>query len=98
VCSVLDKLATQYECILPRCCADEDATSNQEHVFIFQQDSAPAHRACHTNEFLRHETQYIIGPEQRPANSPDLNVNYRFDAGTHLPVTDTRHWWSEAAV
>src|SRR6218665_2189649 len=47
--------------------------------FIFQQDSAPAHRAKDTIALLRRETQSFIGPELWPANSPDLNpVDYRF--------------------
>jgi hypothetical protein len=46
--------------------------------FIFQQDSAPAHRARDTIEFLSRETPDFIGPELWPANSPDLNpVDYR---------------------
>jgi len=48
-------------------------------VFIFQQDSAPAHRALDTNtvELLRRETPDFIGPDAWPANSPDLNpVDY----------------------
>ena len=49
-------------------------------VFIFQQDSGPAHRARDTNtiELLRHEIPDFIGPDVWPANSPDLNpVDYR---------------------
>ena len=46
--------------------------------FIFQQDSAPAHRARDTIELLRRETADFIGPDLWPANSPDLNpVDYR---------------------
>jgi len=46
-------------------------------VFIFQQDSAPAHRAWDTIELLRHETPDFIGPDVWPANPPDLNpVDY----------------------
>lgn len=46
--------------------------------FIFQQDSAPAHRARDTIELLRRETPDFIGPDLWPANSPDLNpVDYR---------------------
>ena len=46
-------------------------------VFIFQQDSAPAHHARDTIELLRHETPDFIGPNVWPANSPDLNpVDY----------------------
>src|SRR6218665_1508822 len=46
--------------------------------FIFQQDSAPAHRAKDTIALLRRETPSFIGPELWPASSPDLNpVDYR---------------------
>ena len=46
--------------------------------FVFQQDSAPAHRARDTVALLRRETAELIGPELWPANSPDLNpVDYR---------------------
>lgn len=47
-------------------------------VFVFQQDSAPAHRARDTIELLRRETPELIEPDLWPANSPDLNpVDYR---------------------
>lgn len=47
-------------------------------VFIFQQDSAPAHRARSTVEFLHQETPNFISPELWPPNSPDLNpVDYK---------------------
>ena len=47
-------------------------------IFIFQQDSAPAHRARDTIELLRHETPDFIGPDVWPANAPDLTpVDYR---------------------
>src|SRR6218665_1516572 len=46
--------------------------------FIFQQDSAPAHRAKATIALLRRETPIFTRPELWPANSPDLNpVDYR---------------------
>ena len=41
--------------------------------FIFQQDSAPAHRAIETVEVLHRETPDFISPELWPPNSPDLN-------------------------
>jgi inhibitor of nuclear factor kappa-B kinase subunit alpha len=47
-------------------------------VFVFQQDSAPAHRARDTIALLRRETPELIEPDLWPANSPDLNpVDYR---------------------
>lgn len=46
--------------------------------YVFQQDSAPAHRARKTVEFLRRETPNFISPDQWPPNSPDLNpVDYK---------------------
>jgi hypothetical protein len=46
--------------------------------FIFQQDSAPAHRARETVELLKRETPDFISPLQWPPNSPDLNpVDYK---------------------
>lgn len=47
-------------------------------TFIFQQDSAPAHRARDTIAFLARETPQFIGPDLWPPNSPDLNpVDYK---------------------
>jgi len=46
--------------------------------FIFQQDSAPAHRARETVELLKAETPDFIPPTLWPPNSPDLNpVDYK---------------------
>jgi inhibitor of nuclear factor kappa-B kinase subunit alpha len=46
--------------------------------YIFQQDSAPAHRARDTIDLLRRETPAFISPLQWPPNSPDLNpVDYK---------------------
>src|SRR6218665_3725381 len=68
--------------ILQECPVDgEDVASDLgmlSDFFIFEQDSAPAHRAKDTIAFLRRETPSFIGPELWPANSPDLNpVDYR---------------------
>src|SRR5215469_8828939 len=41
--------------------------------FIFQQDSAPAHRARDTITFMERETPAFIAPDLWPPNSPDLN-------------------------
>jgi len=47
------------------------------NMFIFQQDSAPAHRARDTIELLRRSTPDFIAPHMWPPNSPDLNsVDY----------------------
>jgi len=46
-------------------------------IFIFQQDSAPAHRARETMDLLSRMTPDFIGSEMLPPNSPDLNpVHY----------------------
>lgn len=46
--------------------------------FIFQQDSAPAHRANDTIAMLKRETPALISPILWPPNSPDLNpVDYK---------------------
>ena len=44
-----------------------------DDMYVFQQDSAPAHRAGETIERLRRETSAFIGPDLRPQNSADLN-------------------------
>ena len=46
--------------------------------YIFQHDSAPAHRARETIELLAAETPDFISPTLWPPNSPDLNsVDYK---------------------
>jgi len=45
---------------------------------MFQQDSAPAHKARETIKLLQRETPAFISPDLWPPNSPDLNsVNYK---------------------
>jgi len=45
---------------------------------IFQQDSAPAHRANGTIALLRREMPDFISPDQWPPNSPNMNpVDYK---------------------
>jgi len=47
-------------------------------VFVFQQDSAPAHRACETVQLLQQQTPGFFSPDLWPLNSPDLNpMDYR---------------------
>ena len=41
--------------------------------YVFQQDSAPAHRARKTLQFLEEEGIRYWSPQQWPPNSPDLN-------------------------
>ena len=46
--------------------------------FVFQQDSAPAHRARDTVKLLQRETADFISPELWPPNSSNLNpVDYK---------------------
>jgi len=42
-------------------------------AFVFQQDSALAHRARDTIQLLQQETPDFIGRDLWPPNSPDLN-------------------------
>ena len=42
-------------------------------MFVFQQDSAPAHRARETVQLLQQQTPEFISPDLWPPNSPDLN-------------------------
>ena len=47
-------------------------------VFVFQQNSAAAHRARATVEYLRQATPEFISPDLWPLNSLDLNqVDYK---------------------
>jgi len=47
-------------------------------AYVFQQDSAPGHRARQMVELLQSETPKFIAPDLWPPSSPDLNpVNYR---------------------
>ena len=47
-------------------------------VFVLKQDSAPAHRARATVEYLRQATPEFISPDLWPPNSNDLNpVDYK---------------------
>ena len=63
--------------------------------YIFQQDSATAHGAWATVEFLERETPEFILPLPWPPNSPDLNpVDYRLQHEEHPAregVQNTHH-------
>lgn len=65
--------------------------------FVFQQDSAPAHRAAETVTLLQRETPSFIAPTLWPANSPDLNpVDYKIwgvlqERLYRTPITDVAH-------
>lgn len=59
--------------------------------FIFQQDSAPAHRARETIQLLQHETPDFIVPDLWPPNSPDLNpIDYTIWGIMQQRVYETR--------
>ena len=48
------------------------------NVFVFQQDTAPAHRAHETVQLLQQQTPEFISLDLWPPNRPDLNpVHYR---------------------
>ena len=48
------------------------------NVFVFQQDSTPAHHAHATVKYLHQATTEFISPGLLPSSSPDLNlVNYK---------------------
>ena len=42
-------------------------------AYVFQQDSAPVHRARQTVELLQRETFKFIAPDLRPPNRSQLN-------------------------
>ena len=64
---------TRMSCWWRRCCQRSGGWISGD-FFIYQLDSAPAHRAKDTIALMRRETPSFIGP----ANSPDLNpVDYR---------------------
>ena len=83
------------QCILLGCSsstetAASDSTCFREN-FIFQQDSAPAHRARETLKLLRRETPDFISPDFWPPNSPDLNSgDYAIWAVMHRRVYQTK--------
>jgi len=55
-----------------------DICQLQSDFYVFQQDSAPAHRARETIQLLTMETPEFIPPTLWPSNSPDLNpVDYK---------------------
>jgi len=64
-------------------------------VYGFQQDNAPAHRACETVALLQRTMPAFIESTMQPANSPDLNpVDYKAWGWMHncayqQPVVDT---------
>lgn len=62
--------------VLPQLLSDMKNSSGE--YFIFQQDSAPAHRARDTIALLQREVPAFISPDVWPPNSPDLNpVDYK---------------------
>ena len=61
------------------------------HNFIFQQDSAPVHRAIDTIALLRRETLDFISPDEWLPNSPDINsVDYKIWAVMQQQVYEKR--------
>jgi len=61
------------------------------NMFVFQQDSAPAHWARETVEFLTLNTPSFIDPKMWPPNSPDFNpVDYSIWSIMEQRVYQTR--------
>jgi len=61
------------------------------NFFVFQQDSAPAHRARDTLQLLQCDTPEFIAPDLWPPNSPDLNpVDYKIWGTMQQRVYQTR--------
>src|SRR6218665_3916555 len=52
----------------------EDSNQLMLAGFLFQQDGAPAHTACVTQERLQANCPEIIEKDRWPPNSPDLNL------------------------
>ena len=68
--------------LLSGCAAEKEMLPDIRAIsgdfFIFQQDSAPAHRARETVGLLQREVPAFIAPNPWPPNSPDLNpVDYK---------------------
>ena len=51
----------------------EDCQSLVQQDFVFQQDGAPAHIACQTQEWLAAHCPDLVNKDQWPPNAPDLN-------------------------
>ena len=59
--------------------------------FVFQQDSAPAHRARDTLQLLQRDTPEFIAPDLWPPKCPDLNpVDYKIWGVMQQRVYQTR--------
>jgi len=55
------------------------------NMFIFQQDSAPAHSARETMDLLHRSTPDFIAPDTWLPNSPDLNpADYSLWSAMHM--------------
>ena len=52
--------------------AEDHGQGGRPAPFVFQQDSAPAHKARITLDFLKEEGINFWGPDMWPPNSPDL--------------------------
>ena len=62
-----------------------------DDMFVFQQDSVPAHHAHDIIQLLQRETPDFIGPDLWPPNSPDLNpVDYKICGVMQQRVYESR--------
>jgi inhibitor of nuclear factor kappa-B kinase subunit alpha len=74
---------------------------SQQHFgtrrFTFQQDSAPAHKARQTQQWLRDHVPNFIPASEWPASSPDLNpLDFSVRANLEKKVCSTRHTSTES--
>ena len=71
-------------------------------AYVFQQDSAQAHRACQSVKLLQRETPKFIAPNLWPPNSPALKPrrqsNMTYYAELRLSDASLRCDQSEAAL
>jgi len=81
------KINGAYYCdlVLRQMLLPDIRTASESEFFVFQQDSAPSHRAKDTVARLDQETPNFISPAFWPPNSPDLNpVDYMVYSGVSL--------------
>ena len=88
---------TEMSCWQNKCC--QQYNRSLEITFIFQQDSAPAHRARDTVDFLRRSTPQFITPRhvaKQPKPQPGRLQDLGCDAGSSVQNGDPRPGRSEA--
>ena len=79
---------------MPECNKDvlQGTTVFNGQKWVFQQDSAPAHKAKTTQEWLRRNVPAFISAEDWPSGSPDLNsLDYKLWAVLEDMTCRKRH-------